>query len=154
MKIYINDYDISNISNNKKGLIDLLYDTNIYTELYTNEAIYNIDNNNIYLLEPKDGEIHIYKNYIKDVDLIVDNSYFEKKREYGIYGNQHIVKKIKKHSYKLNKHSKINLIIENHSENLDNNFTPIDIYFECNEIINIKELFYKQELIEFLLLLN
>ena len=132
----------------------MLSETQIYTELYTNESIYQIDSKNILLLEPKDGEIDVYKNYFNNITLIVDNSYFKKSIENSVYGNEHHHKKITKNIYKLNPKSKICFIIES-SNNLDNNkFVSNDVYFECNELVDIKELFIKQEIIEFLSLLN
>jgi hypothetical protein len=70
-----------------------------------------------------------------------------------VYGNEHLHKKIKKNIYKLNPKSKIYFIIES-SSNSDNKFVSTDVYFECNELVDINELFIKQEIIEFLSLLN
>ena len=153
MKIYINNFNINNLSNVQTILADILIETHLYTELYTNESIYHIDYKNITLLEPKDGEINIFKNYFNDISLAVDNSYFKKIAETSVNGNMHLHKKIKKNVYKFNSKSKLSFVIET-IDNLDNIFIPNDIYFECNEIIDIKELFIKQELIEFLSLLN
>jgi hypothetical protein len=153
MKIYINNFNINNLSNVQTILADILIETHLYTELYTNESIYHIDYKNITLLEPIDGEITINKNYFNDISLVVDNSYFKKIAETSVNGNMHLHKKIKKNVYKFNSKSKLSFVIET-IDNLDNIFIPNDIYFECNEIIDIKELFIKQELIEFLSLLN
>ena len=153
MKIYINNFNINNISNLQTVLADIFLETHLYTELYTNESIYHIDYKNITLLEPKDGEITVYKNYFNDISLVVDNSYFKKIAENSVNGNVHLHKKIRKNVYKFNSKSNLSFVIET-IYNLDNIFIPNDIYFECNEIIDIKELFIKQELIEFLSLLN
>lgn len=154
MKIYINNFNLNNLPNIQKSLDDMLTETQIYTELYTNESIYQIDSKNIFLLEPKDEVIDVYKNYFNNITLIVDNSYFKKSIENSVHGNEHHHKKIKKNIYKLNPKSKICFIIES-TNNLDNNkFIPNDLYFECNELVDIKELFIKQEIIEFLSLLN
>jgi hypothetical protein len=154
MKIYINNFNLNNLPIIQKSLDDMLAETQIYTELYTNESIYQIDSKNILLLEPKDGEIDVYKNYFNKITLIVDNSYFKKSIENSVYGNEHLHKKIKRNIYKLNAQSKISFVIEM-IDNLDNNkFSQNDVYFECNEFVDIKELFIKQEIIEFLSLLN
>ena len=154
MKIYINNFDLNSLSSIQKSLVDILVETHNYIELFTNESIYHIDNKNIYLLEPKDGEISIYKNYFNDISLTVDSSYFIKSMETSINGTTHLHKKIQKNKYKLNSKSKLAFVIEM-VDNFDNNkFVPNDVYFESTEIIDIKELFIKQELIEFLSLLN
>ena len=78
MKIYINNFNLNSLPNSQKSLSDILVETQTYTELFTNESIYHINNKHIYILEPKDGEIIIYKNYFNDISLVVDNSYFNK----------------------------------------------------------------------------
>lgn len=148
MKIYINNFRITDLKSTQKHLSDLLINTQNYIELYTNSGIYNIDNKNIFFLEPKDGDINVYKNYVNNTTLIVDHSYFEKKIDIGVIGSDHIHNKITKQIYRLNKKSKIHFIIEI----VDN--AKHNIYFESEDKIDIKELFVKQEIIEFLSLLN
>jgi hypothetical protein len=152
MKIYINNFNLNNLPNVQKMLTDILFETQNYTEVYTNESVYYIDHKNIYLLEPKDGETCIYKNYFNDMSLIVDNSYFKKSLETCVNGNTHLHKRITRYIYKLNSKSKLNFVIE-FAHDLDK-LVPNDVYFQCHEIVDIKELFIKQELIEFLSLLN
>jgi hypothetical protein len=149
MKIYINNFNLNILNDLQKTLSDILFDTQLYTELYTNEAMYHIDNKHIFFLEPKDGEIIIHKNYFNNITLIVDNSYFQKKSQMSILGFEHVHKIITKRIYKLNPNSKLKLIIE-----IADTKTPNDIYFETEEIIDINDLFVKQEIIEFLSLLN
>lgn len=154
MKIYIDNFNINKIPYLQKLLSDLLTSTYTYTEIFTNESIYHVDNKTIFLLEPKDGEISIYLKYFNDITLIVDESYFQKSIETCVNGNHHLQKKIKKETYKLNPQSKISLVIETAHDFENNNYLPNDVYFESNENIDIKELFNKQEIIEFLSLLN
>jgi hypothetical protein len=153
MKIYINNFNLNSLPNSQKSLSDILVETQTYTELFTNESIYHINNKHIYLLEPKDGEIIIYKNYFNDISLVVDNSYFNKIIETSVNGNEHLHKKINKFIYKFNPKSKLSFVIEM-TNNVDNLLVPNDVYFEYVELIDIKELFIKQEIIEFLSLLN
>jgi hypothetical protein len=154
MKIYVNNFNLNSLPAIQRILTDILFETQNYVEVYTNESMYHVDDKNIYLLEAKDGEITVHKNYFNDISLIVDNSYFKRIAYTNINGNVHLHKKIKKNIFKLNSKSKLNFIIEMVS-NLDNTaFIPNDVYFESYEIVDIKELFIKQELIEFLSLLN
>jgi len=153
MKIYIDNLNLKSLSEIQQSLKDILIDTKNYTELYTNESIYHIDNKHIFLLEPIDGDIKILKNYFDNITLITDSSYFKKSTVNSVHGIEHLHTNIKKHIYKLNPKSKISFVIET-VNNLENRYIPNDVYFECNELTDIKELFNKQEIIEFLSLLN
>jgi hypothetical protein len=148
MKIYINNFNLLILNNLQKTLVELLIETNIYSEVYTNESMYHIDKH-IFCLEPKDGEITVHKNYFNNITLIVDESYFEKTRDNSILGSEHVHKTITKRTYKLHPKSKINLVIE-----IDDINTPNDIYFETENGTDVKDIFVKQEIIEFLSLLN
>jgi hypothetical protein len=69
MKIYINNFNLTILNDIQKTLTDLLVETIIYSEVYTNESIYHINHKTIFRLEPKDGEITIYKNYFNNLTL-------------------------------------------------------------------------------------
>lgn len=154
MKIYINNVNLNTLNDIQILLNDKIHETLVYSEIYTNESIYQVDNNKIYLLEPTDGDITVYQNYFNNVTLVVDTSFYKKTIETCINGTKHLHKKIKKNIIKLNAKSKLSFVIEM-VDNLDNNvFVPNDVYFYCNELIDIKELFIKQEINEFLSLLN
>ena len=58
--------------------------------------------------------------------------------------------KIKKDYYKINKKTDIQMIVEYNN----NKLVPNDIYFEIDKNNDINELFIKNEIIEFLSLLN
>jgi hypothetical protein len=153
MRIYINNLNLEYTSDIKKNLTNLLDETLIYMEVYTDEGIYHVDTKNTYRLEPKDSELTIHENFFDKMTLIVDNSFFEKKEEKNIHGSNYIEKKIKKQIYKLNKKSDLQFIIEM-VENLEKKHITNDIYFEYKKQVDIKELFIKQEIIEFLSMLN
>jgi hypothetical protein len=154
MKIYINNLNLNNLNDIRESLSEILTETNIYTEVYTNESIYHIDEKTIYSLTPKDGVIILHHNYYDQFTLICDHSYFQKNSSVNILGNQHLHKKIKKYTYKINPKSKLSFVIEMTGDLHDNKFVENDVYFESYDIIDIKELFIKQEIIEFLSLLN
>jgi hypothetical protein len=153
MKIYIHSFNIEFLFNLKKSLFKMLDNTKIFTEVYTNESMYHVDDNNIYLLETIDGEIKIYEKYFGDFKLITDSSYYNKKIVTSLHGNQHVSKKIEKNIYKLNPKSKLKFVIEM-TENLEKQYEPNDVYFEYDEQIDIKDIFVKREIIEFLSVLN
>ena len=154
MKIYIHPLPFEQSSSSLSSLLSLLSDLQIkveyYTEIYTNESIYHVDSKHIYLLDPKDRETFVYKDYFNGISLVVDNSYFIKTLDTSIHGSEHIHNKIKKYTYALHPKSKLTFIME---VNEDTHCIK-DVYFESDENINIKEVFIKQEIIEFLSLLN
>lgn len=150
MKIYIKEFAPKNV---KHLLSDLLTKQESYIQLYTSEGIYAIYNNQVYALESKDGEIKIVSNYVNNIDLIVDYSYFTKKKEMSVFGNKHVQENVEKYVYKLNKQSKVSFVLET-QYNLESEFMKEIVYFESNENIHINELFVRQEIIEFLSLLN
>jgi len=154
MRIYINNINLNALNSIQKTLTELLTETKTYIEVYTNESIYQIDGKHITMLEPKDGEIMLYQNYYENISLVVDNSYFQKTNETSVYGSKHLHKQIRKYVYKLNPKSKISFVIETSPLSHDNTFVVSDNYFECPEQVDIKEMFIRQEINEFLSLLN
>ncbi len=154
MRIYIHNVNLRALNNIHKSLTELLTETKSYIEVYTNESIYQIDDKYITLLEPKDGEITFHQNYYENISLIVDKSYFQKTNETSVYGNKHLHKLIRKYIYKLNPKSKVSFVVETSPLLDDITFAAIDSYFECTEQVDIKELFIRQEINEFLSLLN
>lgn len=153
MKIYINNLNLTLINDIQKILDEYLVKTEKYIEVYTNEGIYQIDNENTFILIPNDGEIKILNDVYKNFTLIADYSYFEKKKYNSLIGDKIIHRKIVKNIYKLEKATNISLVIE--KIELENcKLINYDIYFEFNGVFDIKEIFIKQEIIEFLSLLN
>jgi hypothetical protein len=155
MKLYINNFNLNILKDIQKSLEDKLVLCENFIEIFTDEGIYCVEKNNIYILEPIDGEIKIF-NYFGDVNnftLISDSSYFKKTIVPSVYGNHNVSLNIKKYIYKLNKNSKLQLIILFIETNNDK-FIPSDIYFKINENTNINELSIKEEINEFLSLLN
>lgn len=152
MKIYINNLDLNILNELSNKFKNLLIDTKKYIILYTEEGIYEINNKLIYRLEQIDKDIKQYENFYNEFTLIIDPSFFNKHIETSIIGTKHLSNQIFKYTYKLNKKSDLNLIIEYYSN--DSKMIENDIYFELNKEIDINEVFIKTEIIEFLSLLN
>jgi len=157
MKIYVdnllqlnnNKYNVNTIQNR---LTNLIVDSYSYLEVYTNEGIYLIDNKTIYSLDPQDGKPTLFTNYLDNVNILVDYSFFDKTLVTFVKGNEHCQKNITKYNYKLNPKSKISLVVEVDSNDGEKNLN--NIYFYSKDVIDVKELFIKQEINEFLFLLN
>lgn len=152
MKIYINNFNLDLLNDISEIFKEFLINSETYIKLYTNEGIYHIEDKKIYLLDPCDIEIKIFNNYYNNFTLILDPSFFHKRDYPSIHGETHLSFHIVKKYYRFNKSSNISMIIEYLLNN--NKLTPHDIYFESNKDIDMNNLFVKNEIIEFLSLLN
>lgn len=154
MRLYIDNFNIEILDEYSELLkkYDLNKSIENYIELFTDSGIYKINNNCIYLLESIDKEIIKYNNYFKNLTLISDSSEFTNNPTTYINGENHISTQIKREIYKHKLDSKMKLVIESYLN--ENEYKSNNIYFECKNEINIKDLFIKQEIIEFLSILN
>lgn len=148
MKVYINKLNVTLLPDIQTRLSQPIR-TEQYIELITNEGIYHIDNSNVYRLVPKDGEVKLLNEYHNEFALIIDYSSFDIQNVNSIHGDKHFQQKVTRSIYKTN--CKLNFVIETAYNNTSKGK---DCYFECNEIIDINELFVKQAIIEFLSLLT
>jgi hypothetical protein len=101
--------------------------TKIFTNMYSDEGIYLVTNNNIKRAQITDGETHLLT--INDVELVVDNSTVRYVTANKIPYNHQVIKKTR-NIYKLHSNSRLQLIIESLNNKID------DIYFETNESID------------------
>jgi len=154
MRIYINNLNLDILDDIANVFKDYLIKTENNFELYTSEGIYKIEDKNIYLLDIEDKGIVIYENYYKNFTLLADQSILNKNLVKSVHGDNHTFFFIKKNIYKINTKSNINLIITYSSENHTINPSANDIFFESNTDIDINNHFVKNELIEFLSILN
>lgn len=153
MKVYINNFNLNLLNDISKVFKEHLINSETYIKLYTNDGIYIIDDKKIYLLDTCDKDIKIFNNYYDNLTLIVDPSFYIKNTYSSVHGDTHLSFNIIKNYYKLNKLSDISLVIEqlyNNNKSLIQN----DIYFESDKNIDINDLFIKNEIIEFLSVLN
>lgn len=154
MKIYINHFNLSIIKDIlPKFDKQYVYSEN-YLQVYTDQGIFKVEKGNIYSLTPVDKIIQIYENYYDNMDMIIDFSYFKLTKSTSIYGNKHISASVKRNIYKLNKNSRVKLIIEIVDNVTTENYNQYDIYFEIDNEHNVNELFIKCDIIEFLTILN
>ena len=152
MRIYINNFNLDILNDISDIFKEYMTNSETYVELYTNEAIYRIEEKNIYILEPYDKDIKMFDNYYNNLTLIVDPSFLHKNTCSSIHGDTHLPLNTKTNYYKINPSSEIKLVVKYILN--DDNFIPNDIYFESEKDININDLFIKKEIIEFLSVLN
>ncbi len=160
MKIYITNYDFNILYSKLELLKNYLKETFNVTEVYSENGIYQIDSNNIYKLEIKDKPVKIYDNYFNNLNLLVDLSSIEKKRENYVPVNG-IEKYVKNVYYCLDSNTKIKLLIQfDNNTSISNKNNIINFYFEVDEKfgeINDNDLnnyFIKKQLNVFLSILN
>ena len=165
MKIYINHFNLDNLSTIMSLLSEQFVNSETYIQIYSVDGIYKItaDNLKIQKLNCVDNDIEIIKNYYENFTFIIDTSYYTEEFIHQI-GFEHLSRKMKKCVFKMNAKSKIDLVIEgdvidninnlSHNSNTEYGITPNDIYFELPNNIDINDALVKKEIIGFFSLLN
>ena len=155
MRIYIEDYKLSNLVKRISSLKKYLVETKTILEISSNDGEYYIDNTNVYKIINIDKSTKRYDIYYKNLSLIVDYSYTAN-IETNQIANNNIEILFKYYYFALNKSSKLKLIIKTLNETVDdiNNITPVDFYFEKEGNDEINTIFFKDEINVFLSLLN
>ena len=151
MKIYINNYNIDNLSKKLKGLNEYLINKTNSIEIYSDEGIYLVDENNIYNITYLD--IPIQKiNYTDDVEMSIDLSTTN-----SIIVNQlpsdNIILKLATYTYKICPRSKVKLIV-NFTLNKNMEYKPYNFYFDVSDDIDINGPIFKEDINVFLFHLN
>ena len=98
-----------------------------YNDIYSSEGLFRIQNNSLFQLIPKD--ISVINIKYKDTEFLIDKSYYIFNKNIYCIPYDHIIYNIEKTEYKLDKKSKISLIVEK----CDNIIK--DIYFITKEEI-------------------
>lgn len=151
MKIYIDKYNINELSQ-KIPLLKPYYNKTITNKfIYSTEGIFKIDENNILKMNIISNKVdRNFKGFIIDESKIT----YEKST---YIPNEHILNNVTQIIYKINPTSKLNLVIEgfykDNSKN-QNIFVPTDFYFETNIEDKIYNPIIKDDLNVFLSLLN
>ena len=131
MKIYIDNFDLKEININNKYLQDFCVLTKLYDDMYSNYGMYRIENAKILRkLNIIDGEIIHMKNFIKNMNIILDKTIIKKDQEEVMYipNDVYIVNKIVK-SYRLRDKSPLIMILEINTKTNE----IYDLYFQLNE---------------------
>ena len=174
MRIYIENYDPKNITNImlSKKLEDYFRNKKSFIEIYSDEGIYNIENNKIYKLKYNNNNENIKKiiNFFKEKEtarynLIIDYSQIEKEECFQISTN-HISRKIEIFKYSLCEKSNIELIIKGNYVNKEielesglanhylsndkyKNFEIFDFYFNVKREMDINDINLRDDIIFF-----
>lgn len=139
MKIYLENYDIRDLSKRLKNLDKYYKKTEKYTEIFSEEGIYYINDSSIYkITNIKDDEIEKANNLYNKYSILIDRSKFMKENVYQVpYKETNIETNIVVFIYSIH-NSKLQLRVEGRYENnnfMNNNenkyyeFLPINFYF-------------------------
>lgn len=127
MKLYIPTIDIKKISYDNLEKYKILQDNVV--EMYSDEGVFVSKNNGGFKkLDIIDGEIKMIKGYITDHNLIIDESFVFKKKEFvSRLPKVHQIMKIQKSEYKMSLKSPVTLVVELHDKEVSN------VYFMMTE---------------------
>lgn len=175
MKIYINYFNLDILSELIKKLIEYHDKTEEYIQLYSADGIYMIDQSSTTKLNPIDHDIILLENFHDDFTLIIDPSYYIVEKVTQI-PPEHVTTRVKRDVFTLKKSTQthirnkkpcIKLIIENeiktdqdeafyflNKNKTENEVQYKDIFFEMPNGTNVNDALVKEEIIEFLSLLN
>ena len=151
MKIYINNYNIDNLSKKLKGLNKYLISKTNSIEIYSDEGIYLVDENNMYNITYLDRPIQKI-NYTDDIEMSIDLSTTN-----SIIVNQlpsdNIILKLATYIYKICPRSKVKLIV-NFTLTKNMEYKPYNFYFDVSDDIDINGPIFKEDINVFLFHLN
>lgn len=149
MKIYIIKYNPLLFKENMAKISHLLVGTSQINEFYSEKyGLQIIDNNNIYQIESKfDTKMEI-KRY-NNMDILIDYTNYNRNETISQLPINYILSKNWYFEYKLNKQSKLKLIVKcinEHNDGNENNFIPIDLYFEYDDDnLDFNHRFFQEE---------
>jgi hypothetical protein len=174
MKVYVLNYDLNKISTVVTELLKLTMTVSEGIEIYSTEGIFYIDNNTTYKLLYNHESIIKLQNYYKELDLAIDKSVIIREITCQL-PTKHLANPIKTFVFKKDPQSKIKFIIighkninsnnTNHNNNMntpfmDKNFNKdlqiiiSDFYMDVPDDIDLNSIFIKEEISEFLSMLN
>ena len=156
MKIYIDNYNIENLPKKMKGLSKYLTNKTNVIEVYSEEGIFVIDQQNIFRVDYLDKPIKKGK-YISETgavfNMLIDTSETTKTIVNQLPPDN-VILKTETQVYQINATSKTKMVI-NLTLNKDvNEYKPYDFYFDVSNDIDINSLIFKEDINVFLFHLN
>ena len=156
MKIYIENYNIENLSKKMKGLNKYLTNKTNVIEVYSDEGIFVIDQQNIYNVDYLDKPIKNGK-YISETGTVF-NMIIDTSETTRTIVNQlppdNIIMKTETHVYEINASSKTKLVVILTLNKAINEYKPYDFYFDVSNDIDINSPIFKEDINVFLFHLN
>jgi hypothetical protein len=156
MKIYIENYNIENLSKKMKGLNKYLTNKINVIEVYSDEGIFVIDHQNIYKVDYLDKPIKKGK-YISETSavfsMIIDTTETTKAIVNQLPPNN-VIMKTETQVYEINASSKTKLVVILTLNKAVNEYKPYDFYFDVSNDIDINSQIFKEDINVFLFHLN
>jgi hypothetical protein len=156
MKIYIENYNIENLSKKMKGLNKYLTNKTNVIEVYSDEGIFVIDQQNIYNVDYLDKPIKNGK-YISETGTVF-NMIIDTSETTRTIVNQlppdNIIMKTETQVYQINATSKTKLVVISTLSKAINEYKPYDFYFDVSNDIDINSPIFKEDINVFLFHLN
>jgi len=156
MKIYIDNYSIENLSKKMKGLNKYLTNKTNTIDVYSDEGIFSIDQQNIHNITYLDKPVKKVK-YINENNTIFDLT-IDSSETTSCIVNQlppdNIIMKTETQVFQTNATSKVKLVIVSLLNRQLNEYKPHDFYFDVSNDIDIKSPIFKEDINVFLFHLN
>ena len=167
MKLYLANYNIKDLHKKLPILDKFFLNSKSQIEIYSSEGIFFIDDTNVLKLTVDDKDICVetYENSNENsnennekIDIIIDRSVLHTCKTNQIPPN-HLSLHTTNLYFTLSEKSNLKLVIQGSyidKPSIDkyHNFLPSDFYFEIPHDIDIHNVLFKEELVEFLSLLN
>lgn len=156
MKIYIDNYNIENLRKKMKSLNKYLTNKTNSIEVYSDEGIFVIDQQNIYNVTYLDKPIKKVK-YINNngitFDMMIDTSETTKTIVNHL-PQDNIIIKTETQIYQIDSSSKTRLVVNSRVNKQVNEYKPYDFYFDVSNDIDINSPIFKEDINVFLFHLN
>ena len=156
MKIYIDNYNIKNLSKKLKGLNKYLTNKINTIDVYSDDGIFLIDQQNIHNITYLDKPVRKVK-YINENDTIFDMM-IDSSETIITMVNQlppdNLIMKMETQVYQTTATSKVNLVIVSLLNRQFNEYKPNDFYFDVSNDIDINSPIFKEDINVFLFHLN
>ena len=156
MKIYIDNYNITNLSKKMKGLNKYLTNKTNTIDVYSDEGVFSVDQQNIHKVTYLDKPIKKVK-YINETntifELMIDSGEIT-----SCIVNQlppdNVIMKTETQVYQTSPTSKVILVIISLLNRQLNEYKPHDFYFDVSNDIDINSPIFKEDINVFLFHLN
>lgn len=156
MKIYIENYNITNLSKKMKGLNKYLTNKINTIDVYSDDGIFSVDQQNIHKVTYLDKPVKKVK-YINENDTIFDMM-IDSSETIITMVNQlppdNLIMKTETQVYQTSATSKVKLVIVLLLNRQLNEYKPHDFYFDVSNDIDINSPIFKEDINVFLFHLN
>ena len=156
MKIYIDNYNITNLSKKMKGLNKYLTNKTNTIEVYSDEGIFSVDQQNIHNITYLDKPLKKVK-YINENNTIFDLTIDTSETTSSIVNQlppDNLIMKTETQVYQTSATSKVKLVIVSLLNRQFNEYKPHDFYFDVSNDIDINSPIFKEDINVFLFHLN